>query len=133
LCASRCKLWDDRELDVFEGAKFMCYILAQLTLTSQFTMNTQMVNPWMMETYFTKYWFAIVISGAIVMENFMCFSAFFGAYKLFQIYDSKGELTWTDIRNFYVSKYLRLAPMFYFIFFAGWALFPYMGVGPIWY
>jgi len=111
----------------------MCYILAQLTLTSQFTMNTQMVNPWMMETYFTKYWFAIVISGAIVMENFMCFSAFFGAYKLFQIYDSKGELTWTDIRNFYVSKYLRLAPMFYFIFFAGWALFPYMGVGPIWY
>lgn len=40
LCASRCKLWDDRELDVFEGAKFLCYILAQLTLTSQFTMNT---------------------------------------------------------------------------------------------
>ena len=67
------------------------------------------------------------------MEVFVCFSAFFGAYKLMQVYDAKGGLTLKDVGHFYLNKYLRLAPMFYFVFFVGWALFPYMGTGPIWY
>jgi hypothetical protein len=34
LCRTRCKLWDDRELDLFEGIKFWSWILGQLALTS---------------------------------------------------------------------------------------------------
>lgn len=67
------------------------------------------------------------------METYVCFSGFFGAYKLFQVYDANGGIGWKDVGSFYLQKYLRIAPMFYFIFFAGWALFPYMGAGPMWY
>lgn len=118
---------------MFEGIKFICYIFGQLTLTSQFVMDTQMQNPWMMMTFFKKLVFCAAVSGAIVMETFVFASAFFGAYKLFQVYDSKGGLTASDVGKFYLAKYLRLAPMFYFVFFVGWALFPYMGAGPMWY
>jgi hypothetical protein len=87
----------------------------------------------MMTTFFKQFFFTITVSGAIVMETYVFCSAFFGAYKLFQVYDSKGGLTLKDVGKFYLAKYLRLAPYFYFVFFASWALFPYMGVGPMWY
>jgi hypothetical protein len=133
LCRTRCKLWDNRELDIFEGVKFFSYILGQLSLTSQFTMNNAQINPWMMTTFFTKLAFTVVCSGAIVMETYVFCSGFFGAYKMFQVYDAKGGLTMKDVGKFYLGKYLRLAPMFYFVFLAGWTLFPYMGAGPMWY
>ena len=79
LCQTRCKVWDDRELDVFEGVKVLAYILGQLCITSQFVMNTQLVNPWEMMNLMS----VIACSGAICMETFTCFSGFFGAYKLF--------------------------------------------------
>ena len=74
-----------------------------------------------------------MIQGNLAMEFFTAFSGFFGAYKLFQLHRAQGHLSWTDIGRFYLRKYLRLAPAFYFIFFAAWALFPYAGAGPVWY
>jgi len=129
LTQTRCKVWDDRELDIFEGVKAIGYILGQLTITSQFVMNVQLVNPWEMMNLMS----VIACSGAICMETFTCFSGFFMAYKLFQIHDAKGGLSLKDIGLFYLNKYLRLAPFFYFIFFVSWALFPYLGGGPMWY
>jgi len=38
-----------------------------------------------------------------------------------------------DCLVFLARKFLRLAPIFYFVFFLGWAIFPYMGSGPVWY
>jgi len=38
-----------------------------------------------------------------------------------------------DVLKFWARKYLRLAPLYYLTFFCGWALFPYVGAGPIWY
>lgn len=67
------------------------------------------------------------------MEAFTLFSSFLGAYKLFQLYDAKGSLSFTDILKFYARKYLRLAPLYYLIFFIGWAVFPNMGAGPVWF
>lgn len=77
--------------------------------------------------------FCIVISGNVVMEAFIAFSGFLSAYKLMQLYDAQGYLSVKDCLKFYARKYLRLAPMYYFIFFVGWAIFPYMGAGPVWY
>ena len=67
------------------------------------------------------------------MEAFTTLSAFLGAYKLFSLYEAQGHISVTDVLKFYARKYLRLAPMYYFIFFAGWAIFPHLGAGPIWY
>mmetsp|Transcript_24991 Transcript_24991/g.33482 ORF Transcript_24991/g.33482 Transcript_24991/m.33482 type:complete len:112 (-) Transcript_24991:1095-1430(-) len=96
-------------------------------------MCTQTLNPWMIERFFQEWIFTIVISSNIVMESFVAFSAFLGAYKLFCLYEAQGSIKLTDVLIFYARKYLRLAPLYYFIFFCGWAIFPHMGAGPIWY
>ena len=49
------------------------------------------------------------------------------------MYEAQGYLGPKDFLKFYARKYLRLAPMYYFLFFVGWAVFPHMGAGPIWY
>ena len=67
------------------------------------------------------------------MEAFTAYSCFFSAYKLFSLYNAQGYLSVKDVLKFYMRKYLRLAPMYYFCFFVGWAIFPHMGAGPIWY
>lgn len=81
--------------------------------------------------------FSIVISGNIVMDAFTATSAFFGAYRFLQIIDAKRQLgqsvDYTDVLKFYARKYLRLAPTFYLMFFLGWAFFPHIGAGPVWY
>jgi len=83
LSSTRCKLWDDRELDIVEGFKFFSFFLGQLCITAQFLMCTQTINPWMIERFFQELIFTIVISSNVVMEAFTAFSCFFGAYKLF--------------------------------------------------
>ena len=87
----------------------------------------------MIERFFQELIFTIVISSNVVMEAFTAYSCFLGAYKLFSLYNIQGYLSIKDILKFYARKYLRLAPMYYFCFFVGWAIFPHMGAGPIWY
>jgi hypothetical protein len=40
LFQTRCKLWDNRELDCFEGVKFFSFMLGQFCNTAQFVMDT---------------------------------------------------------------------------------------------
>jgi len=47
LVDTKCRPWDDRELDTIEGFKFFSYFLGQLCLTAEFLMCTQTLNPWM--------------------------------------------------------------------------------------
>ena len=86
LVQTKCKPWDDRELDAIEGIKFFSYFLGQLCLTAEFLMCTQTLNPWMITRFFQEWIFTIVISSNIVMEAFTALSAFLGAYKLFSLY-----------------------------------------------
>ena len=46
LYTSKCKLWDDPELDLLEGIKFFAYMLGQLCYTAEFLLCTQSINPW---------------------------------------------------------------------------------------
>ncbi len=52
LSHSKCKKWDDKELDVLEGVKFFSFFLGQLCLTAEFLMCTQTINPWMIDRFF---------------------------------------------------------------------------------
>lgn len=88
LSESKCKRWDDKELDVIEGFKFFSFFLGQLCLTAEFLMCTQTINPWMIQRFFEELLFTIVVSSNIVMECFTTLSAFLGAYKLFSLYEA---------------------------------------------
>jgi hypothetical protein len=78
--------------------------------------------------------FSVVVSCAVVMELFIGISAFFFSYRLFQLAEAKGgSITFKDVCKAWARKYLRLAPVYYAIFFIGWGLFPKVASGPIWY
>jgi peptidoglycan/LPS O-acetylase OafA/YrhL len=77
--------------------------------------------------------FTFVLAGNISMECFLCLSAFVSTYKLMQIYDANNGLTIIEILKFYLRKYLRYAPIFYFVFFAGWALVSRLEDGPMYF
>jgi peptidoglycan/LPS O-acetylase OafA/YrhL len=78
--------------------------------------------------------FSIVISSAVVMELFFGISAFFFSYRMFQLAEANdGALTFSDVIKAWTRKLLRLAPIYYAIFFIGWGMFPRVSSGPIWY
>ena len=58
----------------------------------------------MIEHFFQQYIFAIVIDSNIVMEVFTSLSGFIGAYKLFQLYDAQGYISFKDVGKFYLRK-----------------------------
>jgi len=74
----------------------------------------------------------MIINTNIVMEAFVFISAFLGAYKVIKVYEHQGGLNFKTILKLYFAKYLRLAPVFYFIFFFGWIFGPWLGDGPFW-
>jgi len=118
---------------MIEGFKFISQALGIFCLTAEFLMFTMIINPWQIIQFFKKLIFTVVGSGDIVMETFFAFSAFFASYRLLQVNEVQGTLFFSDYAKMWGRKFLRLAPVFYFVFFVGWAIFPYMGAGPIWY
>ena len=109
LSSSKCKLWDDPELDTLEGVKFFSFFLGQLCLTAQFLMCTQTINPWMIQRFFQQLIFTIVVSSNIVMEAFTTLSAFLGAYKLFSLYEAQGYIGFTDCLKFWGIELVLIA------------------------
>lgn len=43
------------------------------------------------------------------------------------------QLYVSDFFKYILRKFLRLAPVYWFIFFVSWVVFPNMGAGPIWF
>jgi peptidoglycan/LPS O-acetylase OafA/YrhL len=68
------------------------------------------------------------------MEAFICISGFFGTYKILMIYDANGgKLSVKDVLKIYARRFLRLAPLYYSIFFFGWFVGPRLENAPLWY
>lgn len=78
---------------------------------------------------------AVVCACTVVMEMFIGISAFFFSYRLFQLAESQnGKLSLKDVMKAWTRKFMRLAPVYYAIFFIGWGLFPKSTTGgPNWF
>jgi peptidoglycan/LPS O-acetylase OafA/YrhL len=57
--------------------------------------------------------FAMVIAGVVSMDNFFALSAFFGFYRIKQIYNAQGFLSFKDVLKIYGKRLMRLLPMYY--------------------
>lgn len=64
-------------------------------------------------------------------------SAFFAYLKITDFIRHKtnnpGKLSFIEYFQIYGSRYLRLAPTYYVVFFTGWFIGPYLATGPWWY
>lgn len=76
---------------------------------------------------------SIFIAANLGLETFVMLSAFLGGYRAFQIMDSKdGVLSIVDILKIWARKWLRMAPMYYFVWMFSWALTSRIASGPLW-
>jgi hypothetical protein len=101
-------------------------------LLSYFVTVGVVYNPVKIFDFNKSIFMTLIINTNIAMESFVFISAFLGTYKVIQIYDKIGFLRMRDIGNLYLGKFLRLAPVFYFVFFFGWIIGPWMNDGPFW-
>jgi hypothetical protein len=115
---------DDPELDALEGIKVLTMCWAIITATSLYTLTVSARNIVVMIDLFKQYLFAIVASGNIAPDLFMFMIYFIGFIKLNQYYDRKNGIGLGDYFTLYLHRYLKIAPLYYFVFFFGWIILP---------
>ena len=119
---TRCYSWDNPELDVIEGYRFISFIFLQISSTMVYLNPAAKATPWSVLDMKQKIFFTIVVSSNQMTDLFIAISGFLGAYKCIQIYEANGgKLSFSDALKLYLRKYLRIAPMLYIVFFFGWA------------
>jgi len=104
-----------------------------VTATSLFITSAATNNTWKMLDFFKQVFFTVVGCANQGIDVFFAISGFLGVYKCLQIYDANGGfLTFKDSMKLIARKFLRLAPMTYFIFFLTWVSISRISDGPMW-
>lgn len=131
---TRCREWDDRELDILEAFKGMSFVMLQIMATAFFLISSSTINTWKILDFFQQIPFTVVVSCNVAMETFFCISGFLAGYKCLQIYEANGNhLGVIDILKMYARKILRVLPLSYLVFFFGWTVVPYLRDGALGY
>ena len=91
-------------------------------------------NVWKLLDLFSQFIFSAVIGSSAAMEVFITISAFLGSYKSMVLFHNREQSYLKGSLKLIFRKFLRMAPLFYFLFFAGWFALPYFqNIGPQWY
>jgi hypothetical protein len=83
LRSTKCKPWDNRELDVLDGYKVISFILCTISQTAYSLLYTQTVDIFQLLKMLTRIEVTTFISMNLALENFIFVSAFLCAYKCF--------------------------------------------------
>jgi hypothetical protein len=83
--------------------------------------------------YFNTYAFALIVSGIITPDLFIFFIYFLGFVKMSRFYDANGGIGKWDYVKLYAHRYFKLAPLYYFVFFFGWQVYPLMSDSAGWF
>lgn len=134
MSGTRAKPWDDRELDIFEGIKCFSFVFYTISQTACFLLYTWLNNLFTIFDMLTTVAINAFICTNIALEVFVMISAFFTVYRSFQIMEAKGSaLSLKDILKIYARKFIRIAPVYYSMWFIIWALTSRVLFGPISY
>ena len=82
---------------------------------------------------FSLYLFALVASGNLSPDLFIFTIYFIGFVKLNQYYDKNNGISKKDYLKLLLHRYLKLAPLYYVVFFAGWFIVPLLSTKASWY
>ena len=130
---TRCKPWDDRELDVLEGFKFLSFLLATVGQTSYMLSKAALLDVFTVLRMFHGPVVAAFIAANLGFEVFFFISAFLTSYRCFMIMEAKGGcLSVLDVLKIYARKWVRLAPVYYAMWLFLWGVTARLGSGFMW-
>jgi hypothetical protein len=124
---------ETKDLIMFDGFRVLCLIWILTFGVAQFTMGGAAYNPWTLQDYFQTVEYTLVYSANFGFDEFFMLSTFFAYIKLSKYISENGGFTVKDYFKVYVSRFLRLVPVYYVIFLCGWLIGPYLASGPWWY
>jgi len=124
---------EDKDLECLEGIRVltMCWVLITMTCVYILTMNCR--NLYLMIDYFNTYAFALIVSGIITPDLFIFLIYFLGFIKMSRYYDQNGGIGPWDYLKLYAHRYFKLAPLYYFVFFFGWLVLPFLNDSSGWF
>jgi hypothetical protein len=134
LKGTRCKPWDNRELDVLDGFKANAFVLYTISQTALMMLFAVLINLFEIFALLRNFFINIVMAANLGLEIFIFISAFLGFYKSMQIMDARGGLlTPLDILKLWLRKFLRLAPAYYIMWLLIWTCTSRAASGPLWH
>jgi len=78
---TRCKPWDNRELDVLDGFKANAFVLYTISQTAIMILFAVLINLFEIFALLRNLFINIVMAANLGLEIFIFISAFFGFYK----------------------------------------------------
>jgi hypothetical protein len=83
LSGSRCRPWDNRELDVLDGFKFFSFLLYTVSQTAVQLAYTSIIDLFQLFALVRRIEVAAFIASNLALETFFVISVFLGAHKCF--------------------------------------------------
>ena len=134
LKGTRCKPWDNREMDILDGWKANAFILYTISQTAIMILFAVLINLFGIFTLLSSLFITIVMSLNMALEIFIMISSFLGFYKAMQVMDARNSLlTPLDVVKLWLRKFFRLAPAYYTMWILIWAGTSRIGSGPLWH
>ena len=81
LAGTRCRPWDNRELDVLDGYKFFSFMLTTVSQTAVMLSYTSLIDLLQLFALLQMPAVASFIASNLGLESFIFISVFYGAYK----------------------------------------------------
>jgi hypothetical protein len=120
-------------LDTLEGIKVLTMCWGILTATALYALSAPVRNLYVMLDLFKQYLFACIASGNLAPDLFLFMIHFLGFVKICRLYDARSGIGVIGYAQLYLQRFLRLAPLYYLVFFAGWFIVPLLSNSANWY
>ena len=124
---------EDEELECLEGIRVMTMGWGILTGTGLYAMITSCRNLYVMLEIFTSFLFTLIASGNLAPDWFIFIIYFLGFTKFWKFYDQNNKISFKDYLKIYLHRYLKIAPIYYIIFFTGWFILPLLSSKVNWH
>ena len=133
LFATRRNDEEHEELEVLEGIRTLTMFWGVFTATSLYVLVAYVQNIYEMLHLFESILFTMVASGNLAPDLFIFIWIFLGFVKISQIYEERKGIIPSVYAKLIIYRYFKYAPLYYFVFFFGWSIFPYFSNADTWY
>jgi peptidoglycan/LPS O-acetylase OafA/YrhL len=124
----------DEELEVLNGIRVMCCALIILGNTYFYILRSPLQNLEAIEHWLKSGFFSTVLSADLTVDLFFWISAFLASYQLLVLLKVNGGSYPSSKKALVFSRFMRLAPLYYFTFFFMWKVMAlWGGEGPLFF
>ena len=117
-------------LSAFNGVKILCMLNISLSHSYVYQVHGPYTNPSKIIDWVQGFGHRIIYWSIYIVDIFFIISGFLLAYFVIaELKKKKGKFNWA---MFYIHRLLRIAPVYFFIYFFYVFAFPHTGSGPAW-